>query len=337
MSSTLKDISKRANVSISTVSRALQNHPRISLVVRTQIQEIAKELNYIPNASAINLKKRFTKTLGVVVPEINLSFFSLILSGMDHAATLADYNLLITQSAENKQREWNQVLNLYKANVDGILIAPSKQTSDYGFLHELKKNGFPVVMFSRTHPDFNGVNSNDYEGAQLATQHLIDIGCKRIAHIAGPWHLKHTHERLEGYINAQKINSITPQIEHIAYSNLDKESTLEAIYRLLELEKKPDAFFCFNDYIAFDVIEVLKTKCQNRPLPFVVGYANEPISRYMDPTLTSIDQNAFQIGVKTIELMIETIAHSNPNLQIKTIQLETTLIKRNSTLMSNLD
>jgi LacI family transcriptional regulator len=331
MSSTLKDIAKQLNVSVSTVSRALQDHPRIGIKTREQVKELALKMDYQPNASAINLKKRSTQTLGVIVPEIAMPFFSFILSGIDDAAQKAGYNLLICQSGENYEREKEQILNLCKTNVDGILIAASKQTADYGHFHELRRKGFPVVFFSRAHPDFPGVLSDDVGGARAATEHLISQGCKTIAHIAGPWHLRHTHDRVNGYVNALKAHNIEPKPEYIMYSDMERENNTEVIYKLLSLPVKPDGIFCFNDNMAFDIIQVLKERSISVGKEIrVVGYANQPICTYMEPGLSSVDQQAFIIGQKSVEMMLQILKGEIEKDGNESAVLETRLVVRDS-------
>jgi LacI family transcriptional regulator len=329
MNITLKHIAKELHVSVSTVSRALKNHPRIGLETREKVQKLAQELDYEPNTIAIHLKSKQTKTLGVIVPQINLHFFSEILSGMDEMAHKIGYHLLICQSNENAEREKSQLIKLYKANVDGILVAVSKQTADYGAFNILRKKGFPILFFARIHTDFPAVLSNDVKGAEMATQHLIDQGCKKIAHIAGPWHLRSTSDRLNGYINTLQKHKIPVVNEYIVYSEMERENNIEAIYKLLNTHTMPDGIFCFNDYVAYDIIQVLKQKKIDVGKDvLVVGYANEPIALHMEPSLTSIDQQAYQIGQQSVREMVRLIEYKNEKSPIS--YLETKLFVRNS-------
>lgn len=332
MPATLKIIAQKLNLSVSTVSRALQNHPRIGIVTKEKIKELAKKLDYIPNSNAINLKRKHTKTLGVIVPELSLPFFSEILAGMDEAAHKYGYNLLICQSNENAFREKEQLLNLCKANVDGILIAVSKETTDFGYYNILRQKGFPIMFFSRTHPDFPAVISDDFKGAEMATQFLIKQRCKNIAHIAGPWHLMSTSKRLNGYANTLKSNAYEIKNENIVYSELEKKDNIFAIQKILSLKNIPDAIFCFNDYVAYDAIQILKEKkIKIGKDILIVGYGNQPISQYIEPTLTSIDQQAFKIGTESIEMIIKLIENKEVYYQNNILTLDTKLIIRNST------
>ncbi len=332
MTTTLKDIAKQLKTSVSTVSRALQNHPRISAEKTKKIQDLARELDYQPNSFAINLKKKTSKTLGVIVPELSLHFFSEILSGMDETAHRNGYQLLICQSGEKVEREKEQIQNLYKANVDGILVAVSKETSNFGNFDLLRKKGFPVVLFSRTHPNFPSVHSDDINGGFLATKHLIQQGCKTIAHIAGPWHLYATKDRQNGYLKALETYHLPINQSLIIHSDLEKESNIEAVHQLLNREQNFDAIFCFNDYVAYDIIQVLKEKqiITGKDV-LIVGFGNQPISTQMEPKLTSVDQQPYQIGIKSIEMILNSI-NSKIETSIKQTEiLETMLIVRNST------
>ncbi|MDX2188242.1 MAG: LacI family DNA-binding transcriptional regulator [Bacteroidota bacterium] len=331
MSTTLKHIANELGVSISTVSRGLNNHPRIGLQLREKIQKLASEKNYIPNTTAIKLKKQKTFTIGVVIPNINLHFFTNILSGMDTYAEKKGYQLITCHSNESILREQTIVEKLAKANVDGILIALTKESGNLKHLHLLQQKGFPIVYFSRGNDLFKGVYTDDFKGGFLATQHLIDQGAKSIAHIAGPWHLRHTHNREAGYLHALQINNMPKSKNHIQYTELDKENNLACAYNLLNSKNKPDAIFCFNDYVALDLYmaaNVLGLKPGKDLL--ICGYANQPICQYVTPPLTSIDQKSNLIGEKSIELLINLIENPSLKSTFSNVILEPTLVIRQS-------
>ena len=305
---TIKDIARELKISPSTVSRALKDHPRIGLRTREKVKELALEWNYEPNQLAVSLQNKRTNTIGIILPELAFHFFSKILSGIEQKALKEGYNILITQSGENFEREMEAIGILTRAKVDGFIVSSSKETKSFAHFNNLIKKGFPVVFFDRVAEKFPFVVSNDEKGAEMLVNHFIKRGCKRIAHIAGPKNISNARERLFGYAEALRNNQLKVDQNLIVYTNLDKESNIEATATLLNLPQLPDAIFCYNDYVAYDAATYLQRKGLKIGVDILLGgFANEPVSGYMSPSLTTVEQNALIIGEKTVELLIKMI------------------------------
>ena len=182
---TLKDIAKELNTSITTVSRALKNHRGISEGMREKVITLAKEIDYHPNPNALSLLQSRTYTIGVIVPEIAHNFYSIVMEGIEDAATEAGYNVLFCMSKESAEREKNVLNTLVRNRVDGLLIAISKETVEFDHFEALFNREIPIVFFDRHCPDIpaSKVLVDDYNGAFKAVEHLLSIGCKKIAHI----------------------------------------------------------------------------------------------------------------------------------------------------------
>ena len=185
---TIKDIARELGISPSTVSRALKDHPDISPETKKAVNELADKLNYQPNIVALSLRQSKTNTIGVIIPEIVHFFFSTVISGIEDVAYSAGYNVIITQSNESLQREKTDIKALFNSRVDGMLISLSRETSNFEHIDSILAKGVPMVFFDRVYDTANAskVIVDDLSGAKDATQHLIDQGCKRIAHLEGP-------------------------------------------------------------------------------------------------------------------------------------------------------
>ncbi len=248
---TVKEIAKRLNVSVSTVSRALSDHPRIGLCTKQKVQELAKELGYEPNTQAIFFKQKKTHTIGVVIPFIREDFFSQAISGIEAAAIEHDYTILFGQSYDEVEREINVVTAMKKQRVDGLLISLSKQTNQYNHLETLKKYDIPVVYFDRVPPmnDVHKVFCNLYKGTIEMVGWLLAKGYRRIAFINGPDKLIASKERLQGFIEALSKHKLKVDMQLVEKTDFSKESTELAMSKLLTLKKMPQAIITFNEYV----------------------------------------------------------------------------------------
>ena len=197
---TIKDIARELGISASTVSRALKDHPDISKETKKAVNELALKLNYEPNVVALNLRSRKTRTIGVIIPEVVHFFFSTVVSGIEHEANQLGYNVILTQSAESLERERSAVKALFNSRVDGMLMSISRETTDYEHIDAILNRGIPMVFFDRVYPGQgrNTIIVDDYDAGKLATDHLISLGRKKIAHIMGSPKLNISKERLRG-------------------------------------------------------------------------------------------------------------------------------------------
>jgi LacI family transcriptional regulator len=336
---TLKDIAKELNTSITTVSRALKDHPSISENMRKRVHELAKELDFVPNPIAVSLLKSRSYTIGVVVPEIAHNFYSMVMEGIEDTAIKAGYNVMFCVSKESLQREAEVLKTLLYSRIDGLLIAPTKETTEYKHLETILNKDLPLIFFDRHVPQLavSKVLVNDYKGAFEAVEHLVSNGCKRIAHIAGPENLSNSKQRLAGYIDALKKLGYEIENELIISCDLTKDSVRECTTKLLALDQPPDAIFSYNSYIAFDSMLVVKESGLKIPDDIAfVGFANEPIISYIEPQLTTILQPAYEMGQEAARLFLKQIGANVEKFEPQTITLQTKLIiKASSTRKSH--
>ncbi|TFF34474.1 LacI family DNA-binding transcriptional regulator [Mucilaginibacter psychrotolerans] len=308
---TIKEIAKRLNVSVSTVSRALRDHPSIGLVTTMRVQKVAKEIGYEVNRSAIHFKERKTYSIGVVLPSLSEPFFSAALTGVEDAAEANNYNVIIGQSLENFEREKRIVENMKDHRVDGILVSLTKETSTYDHFDNLKKYNIPVVFFDRVpnKRDINFVSCNLHSGMLQAISKLVSMGHKRIGLINGPAKLAATRQRLQIYASCLKENQLVLEQDIIVSTDLSKAGNLKAIHKLIALDESPTAVIVFNDYVLLDCIAAVKAAGLkvNSDISFV-SFANLPIWEYMDSLpLASIEQFAYRQSSMAAEFLFKLI------------------------------
>ncbi len=306
---TIKEIAKQLKVSISTVSRALSDHPRIGLRTKMRVQQLAKELNYEPNAQAISFKQKKTFVIGVILPYIREEFFSEAISGIETAAMEHEYTILFGQSHDDPEREKKVVETMKKQRVDGLIISLSKQTNTYEHLQALDKYDIPVVYFDRVPPfeKLNKVFCNLYKGTTEMVGWLISRGYKRIALINGPDKLSASKDRLNGYIEGLSNKKLKVNMQLVEKTDLSKESTYTAMKALLALKHLPNAIITFNDYVHMDAVQYAQQQNIqiNKDIVFL-SYANLPITSYTAyPPLVSIEQYPYGQGERAMEIMIK--------------------------------
>lgn len=328
---TIHDIARELEISASTVSRALNNNPRISLKTKEKIKAVADRLGYRPNTLASNLRNKKSNTIGIVVPLINRHFFSSVISGVEDIAFKAGYNVVISQSNDLAAKETSIVQSMFSNRVDGLIISIAMQSTSFEHLKLFKKKQIPLVFFDRAVPeiDTDKIVVDDFDGAFRVTQHLIDQGYQRIAHLAGPQNLTTYLDRKNGYIEALRKNNITFDESLINVSTLTSEDGVPAIEKLMNLPNPPDAIFCGNDTTALSVMIYLRDKGILIPEDFgIVGFSNEPFSKVVSPAISTILQPGFAMGQKAAELIISKIENKDRTYQ--TITLPTELIIRDS-------
>jgi LacI family transcriptional regulator, repressor for deo operon, udp, cdd, tsx, nupC, and nupG len=313
---TIKEIAKRLNVSVSTVSRALSDHPRIGIRTKTQVQQLAKELNYEPNSKAISFKQGRSHIIGVILPFIREEFFSQAISGIETAAMGYEYTLLFAQSYDDPEREKKVVNAMKKQRVDGLIISLSKLTTSFEHLEALEKYNIPVVYFDRV-PSLKNVHKvfcNLFKGTVDMVAWLVSRGYKKIALINGPKDLIASKERLEGYIEGLSKKKLKVNMQWVETTDLSKESTSEAMNSLLSLQQPPNAIITFNDYVHMDAVQfaVQKNVQVNKDIVFL-SYANLPITAYTAyPPLVSIEQYPYGQGEKAMEILNKLLNHVDP-------------------------
>lgn len=337
---TIADIAKELNTTAATVSRALNNHPRISEETKRSVQQAASRLNYKRNKVASSLRSGKTHLVGVIIPSAEINFFGSVVHGIESVANLQGYNVLLYQSNESRESEEKGLESFLSARVDGILISIAKDTMDYSHLQQIKSRGVPIVFFDRANDDL-GIDSvviDDYKGAFMATQHLIGQGYQRIAHISGPQHLKNFYDRLKGYLGALQAHKIKPDPALIYHGNVSIASGKEGARSLLAQANRPDAIFAAEDFTALGVISELKEQGISMPGEVgVIGFANEQFGEHITPRLSTVDQQTIRMGRSALELLVDLIEKKeNGGHRQQKVVLEPLLICRDSSLRSGI-
>ncbi len=335
---TIKDIAKKLNISPSTVSRALKDHPDINLETREAVKEMARKYNYRPNKIALSLLQNQSKTIGVIIPEIIHHFFSSVISGIEDIFYEQNYNIIICQSQESYKREIKNVQTLLSSHIDGILMSISKETQKLDHIKNIQEVGLPLVFFDRIAEEISTdkVIVDDFGGGYKATEHLIRIGCKRIAHLYGPLNLLIGRNRFNGYKKALEDYNKPFDPELTVFCD-SYEKALSEIKKLLELPQPPDGIFAVNDLTAMGAMKMIKDMGYQIPQDIsVVGFTNWLISRFADPALTTIDQKGYLMGTEAAQLLLNRINNEGnaQDDQPITKLLDSELIIRDSTRSS---
>lgn len=334
--STIHDIARELNVTASTVSRALSDHPRISEDTKRIVREAAERAGYRMNGVASALRSGRTHTLGVIVPTADRSFFAKVVRGIEEETSLASYNVMICQSNDSSRGEQQDITALLRAQVDGIVMSNAKETIDFQHLERLRDQGIPLVLFDRVAylSGISTVTVDDFRGAYRATQHLIEQGCRRIAHMTLPLqHLNIYNERFRGYREALAAHGLPQPEQYVHRNDLTLEGGRSGAAWLWSLPEPPDAVFCASDLSALGTMQYLKEKGLKVPRDVaLVGFANEPFTAYIEPALTTVDQHPVEMGRTVIKLFLEQLETEKTAFLPKNIILNADLIVRQSSL-----
>ncbi len=333
---TINDLAKELNVTASTISRALNDNPRISDETKRLVKEAAKRAGYRLNGVASALRSGRTYTIGVIVPTADRSFFSSIVRGIEDITNKTGYNLMICQSNDSNKSEIEDINALLRAQVDGIVLSIAKETSDYKHFEDLRERGVPLVLFDRvTHKaGVSTVTVDDYRGAYKATEHLIEQGCRRIATFVGEHqHINIYKERFRGYKDALADYKVPFYSEYVHTSSLGIDGGREGATTMWALPQPPDAIFCQSDFSALGAMQFLKEKGLKIPHDVaLVGFANEPFTAYIEPALTTVDQHPVDMGQTVAKLFLEQIESEDTSPITKNITLNADLVIRQSSL-----
>jgi LacI family transcriptional regulator len=333
----LKDLARELNVSISTVSRALKDHPDISTEMREKVKRLASSCHYTPNPLAMGLLKQETRMIGVIVPDLVTHFYASVISGIESYAKEKGYFILIASSNESFQKEKKSIENLLKARVEGLIICMSKETKETAHFESLLDQDIPFVFFDRVcmQDKVSCVTADNREASEKITRHFYEQGYRRIAFISGPEQLNISKERLEGYITGLKSCNLSVEQDLIEQCDLSPDSAKEAMNRLLCLPKPPDAVFGINDTVAFAVMKEIKQHGLKIPEDIgLIGFTDEFHSTVVDPQLTSVMHPTFKMGRKVAGLFFEHLEKTNTP---RIVTLKTRLVVRDSSLNSKIN
>lgn len=296
---TIHDIAEKLNITASTVSRALNDNPRISEKTKKQVIKMAKQLNYQPNHIASALRSGKSKLIGVLVPTANRNFFSSVVRGIEEIANTLGYKVIISQSYDGYKKEVDTVEALLNARVDGIIASIAKNTENFDHFKKVLDKGIPLVLFDRitNELEVSQVVIDDYLGAYQVVDHLIKGGCKRIAHFTSPKKINIYKDRLRGYEDALRDHGIPFDPELVAESNLQLEDGRNSMENIIQKSISFDAVFSSSDYAAMGAMQVLKEKGFKIPEQVMLaGFGNEPFTSFTDPPITTVDQKSIPMG-----------------------------------------
>jgi LacI family transcriptional regulator len=332
---TIHDIAKKLNIAASTVSRALNNNPIISEPTRKLIEKTAKEMGYRPNIMAANLRTKRTNTIGVVLPLINRHFFSSVISGVEEVAYNRGFAVTISQSNDNFEKEEKIAQTLFSNRVDGLIVSIGMQTKTFDHLKIFSERKVPLVFFDRVVDEIetDKIVVDDYRGGFKATEHLVEQGGTRIAHIGGPLNVKIYQDRLAGFKDAMQKAGLPVDGSMLIHNSLTRTDGTNAIKKLLQNKIKPDAIFCANDTTALSTIIYLRQIGIKVPDDIlIVGFSNEPFSEVVTPSISTIRQPGFEMGKKAADLLIRQIKLKDKANRFQTFVMPTELIVRESSV-----
>jgi len=329
---TVTEIAKQLGLSHSTVSRALSNNPRISKATREKVQELAKELGYHPNSMAHQLSHGKSLIIGVIVPDLSVSFFSKIVECIQVIVQKEDYCILLFNTMESLEKEQQAIETCLKHRVDGVLAAITMQTKTFEHYERLIRYEVPLVFFDRV-ANFLSVPkvvANDHKSAYSATKYLIDSGCQCIAHITGSINLNNSNNRLYGYMNALEDHGIEINESLIHYYEF-KPLSIDGFLKKIIKKYPLDGLFVFNDYVANYSINVLTKLGKKIPDDIsVFGFSDEPIATYMTPQLSSVGEVASKMGRLAAQKLISIIKQEEAMVNEK-IVIDPGLVIRGTT------
>lgn len=296
---TIYDIAASLKLSSATVSRGLKDHPAIRKETKKRILEKAKEMGYRHNHFASNLRRSRTNTIGVIVPRLNSYFMSSVIAGVEKVVNEAGYNLVISQSLESEKKENVSIKTMFNTRVDGLLVSLAYDTNDDSQFRIILDKNIPIIFFDRVfeHPLCTSVIIDNFMAGYTMTQHLIDQGCKRVAHITANLKRNVYAERLRGYKQALADRGLPYDESLLFVNNLTEEACRAAVQSILNMKTRPDGIFCSNDSSAVICIRDLKAAGVRIPQEIAVGgFNNEPIATVVEPNLTTINYPGHEMG-----------------------------------------
>lgn len=330
---TIYDIAAQLNVSAATVSRALRNHPAVSSKTKKKVFELAESYGYQTNQFARNLRQQQTRTIGVIVPRLNSYFMATVISGIEHLANEAGYNLLISQSSELPEQEIDIVKTMFNNRVDGLLVSLSYQTGDLQHFNSFSQKNIPVIFFDHTLENniFTNIRIDNRQAGYDATRHLLDQGCRRILHVSVSNTQSIYRDRYNGYAQALQEFNIPVDPNYLHLGDLSLEAGVRAAEYALKLPERPDGIFVANDNCAAGCIIALKKAGIRIPEDIaIVGFNDDPVCQIVEPNLTSVHYPAYEMGKIAARNLISQLAEKDGMMLTQTIALRSDLIVRKS-------
>ncbi len=335
--STILDIAALLKLSPATISRALNNHPYVKEHTRKLVVEAAEKLGYRRNILASGLRNRKTNTIGMIVPRISMFFHAAVITAVQTALYNHGYQLIISQSNDDPALEKELLETFHASRVEAVLVACCLQTTDFSVFDKLSNNGTPVLFYDRVpgaDAAVNMVRGDDVRGGYLAGSHLVETGCKRIAHISGPVSSNLYRDRKKGFLQAMEQHGVPVRETWIFHHDLTYANARATLEKLFSGTEVPDGIFTANDVTALAVLEFAKEKGIAVPGALkIVGYSNDPRSAIVSPAITTIEQFPEQVGVMAGETLLELLDKNTGHYQQvhKEVITPVQLIRRMST------
>ena len=331
---TIYDLAERLNISATTVSRGLQDHPAINKKTKKKIFDLAAELGYRSNKFASNLRTQKTNTIGVIVPRLNSLFMSSVLSGIEKIVNNAGYNLIISQSFEQEAKEKTNTATMFNSRVDGLIVSLAADTENFDHFDTFIKKNIPVIFFDRIAESIQStkVLIDNFKAGYTATQHLIDQGCKNILHITGNTARNVYNDRFEGYKKALDDNQISFDSDLFISNDLTEQAIQDVLINdVLKRDKLPDGLFITNDSSAAFALTILKEAGLNVPEDIaIIGFNNDLISRVTEPAISTINYPGNEMGENIARILINHLDGAGDLSFTSTVILNTELITRGS-------
>jgi len=333
---TIYDIAKELNITAATVSRALNNNPKISQSTRKLVLETANKMNYKQNRLALALRSGKSNNVGVIVPRINTNFFASVIRGIEEALHPEGYQVIICQTHEDENREMENINTLLNAQVDGILMSISNlPKANNHYLERVIQKNIPLIFFDRKKEmeNVSSVTIDDYQASYEITQHLLEQGCDKIAYFSGDRTLEIYEDRYRGYQQALLDNNLQINEDYIIPIKSNVVEGRDAVEKLLALENPPNAIFSTSDFAALGAIQKLKERNIKIPEDFCVfGFGNEPFTKFMELTISTVDQAPLEMGKITAQVFLDKINSVGNKKTGKTVVLMPKLhIRQSST------
>lgn len=329
---TIYDIAEKLDISPATVSRGLKDHPAIKKETKKRIKEMAAKMGYQNNTFASNLRSKRTNTIGIIIPRINSSFMSSVIAGIEQVVNRMGYNLIISQSQEEYDKEVASATTMFNSRVDGLLVSLSSDTERIQHFEALLRKKIPVIFFDRVfdHPDCTSIVIDNFKAGYDAVSHLIDQGCQRILYIGGSLKRNVYSDRLKGYKLALSEHNIPIVDKYIINARLSEQVGIDAANKILQMRPRPDGVFAANDATAVACMQTLLDAGVRVPEDIaIVGFNNDPISWIVRPTLTTVKYPGYEMGQIAATTLINAINKSSSS-SLTTLVLKHELIVRTS-------
>jgi len=331
---TIRTLAKQLQLSVSTISKALGDSHEISSETKRKVLELASSLNYTPNPYASSLRKRKSKTIGVIIPEVVNSFFSQAINGVESVAKEKGYHVLIYLTHENFENEKAILKDFESGRVDGVLLSVSRETMHCAHITELISKNVPVIFFDRVFNEVDTVKvtTNDFESAYTATKHLIKSGCKKPHFVSIRGHLNIISSRLEGFKKALEEHHIKFSNASIIECTTDWEYNCKALRKRLQSPERPDGLLCSIENLSVVIYKV----CEDLDIKIpgnlqIISFSNLDTASFLNPPLTTVTQPAYEIGKTAAAILVKALQKKSFIISNETIVIPSVLCRRKST------